>query len=68
MKVLSGFLHIKEALDLFITSDETNNAESQVNIKFMSANSTRFRLRGLDDSVRAAECCGVYNSTIPEIF
>ena len=28
VKVLSGLSHIEEALDLFITSDETNNAEA----------------------------------------
>ena len=28
VKVLSGFSYIEETLDLFITSDETNNAEA----------------------------------------
>ena len=42
MKVLSGLSHIEEALDIFIISDETNNAKAQVDMKFMSANSMLF--------------------------
>ena len=39
MNVLSGFSHIEEASDLFITSEDTNNEEAKVDMKFISTNS-----------------------------
>ena len=42
VEVLSGFSHIQEASALFITSDQTNNSEAQIDMKVVSGNSLMF--------------------------
>ena len=39
VKGLLGFSHIEEALALFISSDQTNNSEAQIDMKFVATNS-----------------------------
>ena len=39
VKVLSGFSHIEKALALFIAIDQTNNADAQIYMRVVSANS-----------------------------